>query len=485
MKKVHERFKKGLVANTQRWKFRTTDAKLAEFRKWLAVQLKLQGLLFKHIKGRENDWWERYIREVYRKGQGRAFDEVMRKTKGDRSKEKLDWYDGNREQFVRSSFGRPASVEKVKALASRNFGDLRGMTRDMQTRLGRTLVDGLINGRHPREIARDLEKQLKISRARAETIARTEIVRSLNEGQLDSLETLGVTQIGVAVEWSTSGLGETAKGNPSPCEVCAPLQGVVLSIEEARQAPLPRHPNCTCSWIPANVGEDQEEQVKSHRAIERALERSVEAEGGKKKTRWAGADAEIEKVRPKSVFNQEEHPPEFDEHFYKLYGDDSLNQPLIEFEKVVNAGDNCGIGPDGFEPGNTCAKGGSLKDKLEGLRGKIAKAAQKVYDEWKQDDEGVDEECGSGGICDLVSQGISGIVAGEVEDAEIHDGGQEGDDHAYPIIKVGDKAYGVDIPPSVYESGGGYSWKKIEGVEISPGDIVIFEVDASEFDRSE
>jgi len=54
--------------------------------------------------------------------------------------------------------------------------------------------------------------------------------------------------------------------------------------------------------------------------------------------------------------------------------------------------------------------------------------------------------------------------------------GQPGDDHAFIIAYTDDKAWIVDIPPSVYEIGGGYRWQKIEGVVLEEDDILISEI---------
>lgn len=125
----------------------------------------------------------------------------------------------------------------------------------------------------------------------------------------------------------------------------------------------------------------------------------------------------------------------------------------------------------------------SLKKELEQLRPRMVEAVQKIYDEWTQDEDGVDEELGTGGICDQVADAIVGVIQENVRDVDTLEGGQDGDDHAWPIAQRGDEAYGVDIPPGVYESGGGYSWKKISDVVFKPEYIVIFPVDPQEVEE--
>jgi hypothetical protein len=119
----------------------------------------------------------------------------------------------------------------------------------------------------------------------------------------------------------------------------------------------------------------------------------------------------------------------------------------------------------------------SLLQKLEGLRFDLAQAAQLVVDEWSQNEEGFDEDLGNGGVCDLVSQAMSGVIYGKIDNVEILDGGHDGDDHAWLIVVDANEAVGVDIPPGVYETGGGYSWKKIKNVEIEPTDVVLWDID--------
>ena len=111
-----------------------------------------------------------------------------------------------------------------------------------------------------------------------------------------------------------------------------------------------------------------------------------------------------------------------------------------------------------------------LQQRLESLRPQLAAAAQAVYDDWEGDD---DMTLGYGGICDEVSQAMAGVIVGTLEGVEVDDGGQDGDDHAWLVVSDGTDTVEVDIPPGVYETGGGYNWQKIEGVTIAPQDVVI------------
>lgn len=62
------------------------------------------------------------------------------------------------------------------------------------------------------------------------------------------------------------------------------------------------------------------------------------------------------------------------------------------------------------------------------------------------------------------------------------DGGQDGDDHAYLIVYNDVEAYIVDIPPGVYEEGGGYNWQKKSNVIITASDVIIESIKRSDLD---
>src|SRR5262245_59413971 len=88
----------------------------------------------------------------------------------------------------------------------------------------------------------------------------------------------------------------------------------------------------------------------------------------------------------------------------------------------------------------------------------------------------MDPELGGGGICDRISDEISGVIVSSLDDVNVTDGGADGDDHSWTIAYRGGEAYGVDIAPSVYERGGGYSWTKVPDVTFDSSDIDIWKV---------
>jgi hypothetical protein len=121
---------------------------------------------------------------------------------------------------------------------------------------------------------------------------------------------------------------------------------------------------------------------------------------------------------------------------------------------------------------------GFRNEHLEGLRAALAEAAQRVYDAWEQDAEGQDPELGAGGICHLIADAFCAVMStAEIQAASVS--ASCGDQHVWAIAKTSEGVFEIDIPPSVYESGSGYVWRKRPGVRFEPSDIVIGLVSAN------
>lgn len=254
IKLANELFNRHPVTNAGRFAFHSTPEQIKAFQLWLRQQIAAHILSEK-----DKDEWQAYAEAGWKKGAGRAWDDAnqkkLRKRKPELfTPEKQDelkgFYAGSKDEFLRSAFSQPVSVERIQVLASRTFDDLKNVTDDMTARLSRTLTDGLARGDSPLDVAKDLAEDLDISRGRAETIARTEIIRAHAEGQLDSLKNMGVKQVGVEVEL-------LATDDDRTCPECESLEGAIYDIDEARGV-IPVHPSCRCSWTPANVGENGE-----------------------------------------------------------------------------------------------------------------------------------------------------------------------------------------------------------------------------------
>jgi len=228
------------VTTNARFQFLTTEEKIKSFRTWLGLQMTDLFMLGDTAENFPDAFWHRYIRDGYEKGAGRAFDDANVQKRKLFTDLPLAGFSGTREEFLRASFAHPVSLEKLKLLAGRVFTELQGITSGMDVLLTRTLTDGLVQGKSPHTLARDILKDVAgIEKKRAKVLARTEVIRAHAEGQLDVLGRLGVEQVGAMVEWSTAGDGRV-------CPKCRPLDGIVLTLREARGL-LPRHPNCFVS----------------------------------------------------------------------------------------------------------------------------------------------------------------------------------------------------------------------------------------------
>jgi hypothetical protein len=110
---------------------------------------------------------------------------------------------------------------------------------------------------------------------------------------------------------------------------------------------------------------------------------------------------------------------------------------------------------------------------IRALAPRIAEAAQKVYDEWEQDEDGESAEYGFGGICDDVAEAICDVVRGCEAVEEVMTFHVEADNHTVALALTADGIYEVDIPPSVYEDGQWYMYTKRPGVKIGAGDVSV------------
>jgi SPP1 gp7 family putative phage head morphogenesis protein len=226
------------LAPKSTYAFVSNPKKVEDFRSWLQEQID-KGLMTTVGGTSGKPWTAKYIETAYRKGAARAYVDAHKAKLG----LPMDFYDGNAEAFLRDAFFGPQLLSKMELVATRAFGELRGVSDTMSQQLSRTMAEGLANGWHPLKTAREMTKQIDgLTAKRAKVIARTETIRAHAEGQLDAFDALGVDELGVMAEWQTAGY--------DVCEDCLGMEGQTFTVEEARGY-IPLHPNCRCAWIPA------------------------------------------------------------------------------------------------------------------------------------------------------------------------------------------------------------------------------------------
>ncbi len=121
---------------------------------------------------------------------------------------------------------------------------------------------------------------------------------------------------------------------------------------------------------------------------------------------------------------------------------------------------------------------------VQSIRAELASAAQEVYMEWEQNEQGEDELLGVGGICQDIADRICAVLDRyDIECASVSSA--VGEQHVFTIAKLADGVFVVDIPPSVYEIGAGYTWSKRPDVQIEAQDVYVdcINADPDTFDQ--
>lgn len=106
--------------------------------------------------------------------------------------------------------------------------------------LNKLLNRGIVQGKNPRELARDLRKTFGGSVANSERLMITEMARIQEDVFMDAANQLEIDSYEYIAE-------------PDACPICAELDGEIFKIEDAEPGIniYPMHPRCRCSASPA------------------------------------------------------------------------------------------------------------------------------------------------------------------------------------------------------------------------------------------
>lgn len=148
---------------------------------------------------------------------------------------------------------KQASIIANASFHNATFSDRIWMYQDiLKNDLSRLLQSGLIQGKNPRVLARDIRKKFDVSVSNAERLMRTELARVQIEAQKQSYEKNGFEKYEFIA-------------NSNCCDICSGLNGKIFDVEKlmpGENAP-PMHPNCRCSTAPYEDREDYDEWVQA------------------------------------------------------------------------------------------------------------------------------------------------------------------------------------------------------------------------------
>lgn len=147
------------------------------------------------------------------------------------------------------SFNLPAARETLNHLERRQNIAFTGLTDELNKQVHRQVSDGILSGESVYQIADRVKEVSNLGYTRCEAIARTETMTALNQGALDRYRQAGFNQ----VQWFAAEDERTCRRplvfNGVTYAGCGGLDGKVFDINN--YPPIPYHPNCRCSVIPA------------------------------------------------------------------------------------------------------------------------------------------------------------------------------------------------------------------------------------------
>lgn len=114
---------------------------------------------------------------------------------------------------------------------------LKDVAGEAADRASSILTDGVLRGRNPRVVARELDQVLRAPYYRAERIARTEMLRAYREA---NRQTYVESPVVTGWRWHAE---------PDACGGCLAMHGELFDVEDE----LDGHPNCRCAMIPETV----------------------------------------------------------------------------------------------------------------------------------------------------------------------------------------------------------------------------------------
>ncbi len=253
--------------------FARSSEKIAAFNDWFHKQAE-EGILETYQwaeqvgQGAHPSWTDTYITDSYKRGVQRSRYE-MKKVGADITT--IEESGG-----INVVMGTPMHIDRVGLIGSRVYEELKGITTQMSTQVNRVLAQGLIDGDNPKLLADKLVASINgkgvgdlgitdtlgrfiPAKRRAQTLARTEVIRAHHMGMMQEYENWGVLEVEVEAEFVTA-------EDDRVCPECEALEGQVFALEDAKSI-IPVHPNCRCIMLPTDLTSTPEAVAAPEEAI--------------------------------------------------------------------------------------------------------------------------------------------------------------------------------------------------------------------------
>ncbi|OED34603.1 hypothetical protein AB832_07195 [Flavobacteriaceae bacterium (ex Bugula neritina AB1)] len=199
-----------LLVNAEDFEYQYQDMSIDEFQEWLNRQIELI------ILENRGEWLTKYTRDTFKRGIMKTKSEIQSiLTKSgfynDITSSLVSDTLGTSSSFVspllsEAPLSNPIYLSRANLLETRVFTQLKGVTETMSSQMSTILSDGLLKGKNPRAVARELAERVdKIGITRANLIARTEMINAHNTGSIleasVSQETSGIE---IKMRWLTA-----------------------------------------------------------------------------------------------------------------------------------------------------------------------------------------------------------------------------------------------------------------------------------------
>lgn len=203
------------------------EKKVQTFREWLSNAL--ASFLGRTTLGKS-------LKKAYEKGMERAYSLL---NKGKNAIRDSSFLRGTVEEFKRNA----GSSSQLNLLIEKARNELKGLGEGLTTELLREFSDSLSANDSQKDVEKKFNTVFKKYKDKAILLSGNAVVQGHAWGELDGLKGLGVTHVGVEVEFRTA-------GDSRVCPLCAALEGQIYPIEEAYGI-IPVHIRCRCMFIPA------------------------------------------------------------------------------------------------------------------------------------------------------------------------------------------------------------------------------------------